>query len=94
MPVAVLARKEHDDPFPASATAEGRQLNGAPFPATASAEGRQLNGGPSPGIIRQYERKPDERQSQAGRCGLLKVRCNTDGSRVSFILLDTSFVLL
>jgi hypothetical protein len=34
-------------PFPASATAEGRQFNGAPFPATASAEGRLMKGGPS-----------------------------------------------
>ncbi len=33
--------------FPASATAEGRQLNGAPFPATASAEGAQFNVPPS-----------------------------------------------
>src|SRR5215468_10951637 len=33
--------------FPATASAEGRQLNGAPFPATAWAEGRQLNGAPS-----------------------------------------------
>ena len=67
---------------------------GRPFPATASAEGAQFNVPPSPGIIRQYERKPDERQSHAGRCGLLEVRCGADGSRVSFILLDASFVLL
>ena len=33
--------------FPASATAEGRQFNGAPFPATASAEGAQFNVPPS-----------------------------------------------
>jgi len=35
-------------PFPASATAEGAQLNVPPFPATASAEGRLIKGGPSP----------------------------------------------
>src|SRR5215831_14399584 len=35
-------------PFPASATAEGAQFNVPPFPATASAEGRQFNGAPSP----------------------------------------------
>jgi hypothetical protein len=34
-------------PFPATASAEGAQFNGAPFPATASAEGAQLNGRPS-----------------------------------------------
>jgi hypothetical protein len=34
--------------FPASATAEGAQFNGAPFPATASAEGAQFNGAPFP----------------------------------------------
>src|SRR5262245_20448641 len=34
-------------PHPASATAEGAQLNVSPFPATASAEGRQLNVAPS-----------------------------------------------
>ena len=33
--------------FPASATAEGRQFNGAPFPASASAEGAQFKGGAS-----------------------------------------------
>src|SRR5262245_46533217 len=33
--------------FPATAWAEGRQLNGAPFPATAWAEGGQFNGPPS-----------------------------------------------
>src|SRR5712691_6870280 len=33
---------------PATASAEGRQFNGAPFPATASAEGRLIKGGPSP----------------------------------------------
>jgi SAM-dependent MidA family methyltransferase len=33
---------------PATASAEGRQLNGRPFPATAWAEGAQLNGRPSP----------------------------------------------
>src|SRR5919199_1560488 len=33
--------------FPATASAEGAQLNGPPFPATASAEGAQLNGPPS-----------------------------------------------
>ena len=32
---------------PATASAEGRQLNGAPFPATAWAEGGQFNGPPS-----------------------------------------------
>src|SRR5436309_7290440 len=34
-------------PPPATASAEGAQLNGRPFPATASAEGRQFNGAPS-----------------------------------------------
>jgi hypothetical protein len=34
--------------FPATASAEGRQFNGAPFPATASAEGAQFNVPPSP----------------------------------------------
>jgi hypothetical protein len=34
--------------FPASATAEGRQFNGAPFPASASAEGAQFNVPPFP----------------------------------------------
>jgi len=34
-------------PFPATASAEGRQFNGAPFPASATAEGRQFNGAPS-----------------------------------------------
>src|SRR2546429_4674192 len=34
-------------PFPATVSAEGAQLNGRPFPATASAEGAQLNGRPS-----------------------------------------------
>jgi len=33
--------------FPATASAEGAQLNGPPFPATAWAEGAQLNGRPS-----------------------------------------------
>ena len=35
-------------PPPATASAEGAQLNGRPFPATASAEGRQFNGAPFP----------------------------------------------
>jgi len=35
-------------PPPATAWAEGTQLNGRPFPATASAEGAQFNGPPSP----------------------------------------------
>src|SRR5262245_53075125 len=34
-------------PSPATAWAEGRQLNGAPFPASATAEGGQFNGPPS-----------------------------------------------
>src|SRR4030095_5160256 len=34
-------------PHPATASAEGAQLNGRPFPATASAEGAQFNGPPS-----------------------------------------------
>src|SRR5215831_1401216 len=34
-------------PPPATAWAEGRQLNVAPFPASATAEGRQFNGAPS-----------------------------------------------
>ena len=39
----------HDtEPSPATASAEGRQFNGAPFPATAWAEGPQLNAAPSP----------------------------------------------
>src|SRR4029453_17439050 len=33
-------------PPPATASAEGAQLNGRPFPATASAEGRLIKGGP------------------------------------------------
>src|SRR5215468_6899414 len=44
-------------PFPATASAEGRQLNGAPFPATASAEGRQLNGAPSPRKVSSVSQK-------------------------------------
>jgi len=51
-------------------------------------------GGPSPGIMRQYERKSDQRQSHVGHCGLLKVRCSADRSPASFILLHASFVLL
>jgi hypothetical protein len=35
-------------PFPATASAEGAQLNVPPFPATVSAEGRLIKGGPSP----------------------------------------------
>ena len=80
--------------FPASATAEGRQFNGAPFPASATAEGAQLNVPPSPGIMRQYERKSHERQSHAGRYGLLGVSRSIDRSPTSFILLHASFVLL
>jgi hypothetical protein len=34
-------------PPPATASAEGAQLNGRSFPATASAEGRLIKGGPS-----------------------------------------------
>jgi hypothetical protein len=34
-------------PPPATASAEGAQLNGRPFPATASAEGAQFNVPPS-----------------------------------------------
>ena len=34
-------------PLPATASAEGAQLNGRPFPATASAEGAQFNVPPS-----------------------------------------------
>ena len=34
--------------FPATVSAEGRQLNGAPFPASATAEGAQFNVPPSP----------------------------------------------
>ena len=67
---------------------------GRPFPATATAEGRQLNVPPSPGIMRQYERKPHERQSHAGRYGLLEVSRSIDHSPASFILLHASFVLL
>jgi hypothetical protein len=67
---------------------------GRPFPATASAEGRQFNGAPSPGIMRQYERKSYQRQSQAGRYGLLEVSRSIDRSPASFILLHASFVLL
>ena len=37
-------------PFPATASAEGAQLNVPPFPATAWAEGPQLNAAPSPAI--------------------------------------------
>ena len=35
-------------PFPATASAEGRQFNGTPFPASATAEGAQFNVPPSP----------------------------------------------
>ena len=35
-------------PFPATASAEGRQFNGAPFPASVTAEGAQFNVPPSP----------------------------------------------
>ena len=35
-------------PFPASVTAEGAQLNVPPFPASATAEGPQLNAAPFP----------------------------------------------
>src|SRR5215813_13692264 len=37
--------------FPATASAEGPQLNAAPFPATASAEGAQFNVPPSPAAM-------------------------------------------
>src|SRR5215475_1309643 len=37
-----------DGMFPATVSAEGRQLNGAPFPASATAEGPQLNAAPFP----------------------------------------------
>src|SRR5262245_29130487 len=37
----------HTPSPPATASAEGAQLNGRPFPATASAEGAQLNVPPS-----------------------------------------------
>ena len=43
------ASTSHDTaPSPATASAEGRQLNGAPFPASVTAEGAQLNVPPSP----------------------------------------------
>src|SRR5215831_5210850 len=46
------ASTSHDaEPSPATASAEGRQLNAAPFPATASAEGPQLNAAPSPATM-------------------------------------------
>jgi hypothetical protein len=32
----------------ATASAQGRQFNGAPFPASVTAQGRQFNGAPSP----------------------------------------------
>jgi hypothetical protein len=35
-------------PFPATASVEERQFNGAPFPATTSTEGAQFNVPPSP----------------------------------------------
>ena len=41
-------RQFNGAPFPATASAEGRHIKGGPFPATASAEGRQFNGAPSP----------------------------------------------
>src|SRR5437016_3141115 len=42
------ASTAHDTaPSPATASAEGRQLNGAPFPASVTAEGAQLNVPPS-----------------------------------------------
>jgi ATP-binding cassette subfamily B protein len=47
-PVLVL---EHTSTLPATAWAEGAQLNGRPFPASATAEGPQLNAAPSPGTV-------------------------------------------
>src|ERR687888_492912 len=38
-------------PLPATASAEGAQLNGRPFPATASAEGAQFNVPPFPACV-------------------------------------------
>jgi hypothetical protein len=38
-------------PLPATASAEGAQLNGHPFPATASAEGAQFNVLPFPATV-------------------------------------------
>ena len=38
-------------PLPATALAEGAQLNVPPFPATASAEGHQFNGAPFPASV-------------------------------------------
>jgi len=43
-------RQFNGAPFPASVTAEGAQLNVPPFPASATAEGRQFNGAPSPAM--------------------------------------------
>ena len=44
--------------------------------------------------MRQYERKSHERQSHAGRYGLLGVSRSVDHAPASFILLHASFVLL
>ena len=46
--VSVEGRQLNGAPFPATASAEGRLIKGGPFPASATAEGRQLNGAPSP----------------------------------------------
>ena len=45
---ALVSGAGHAEPPPATASAEGRQFNGAPFPASVTAEGRQFNGAPSP----------------------------------------------
>jgi hypothetical protein len=65
--------------FPASATAEGRQFNGAPFPATASAEGAQFNVPPFPATAtaegRQFNGAPS-------LTTLLEMTCYTGSGRV------------
>src|SRR5262245_10925433 len=38
-------------PLPATASAEGRQFNGAPFPASVTAEGAQFNVPPFPATV-------------------------------------------
>ena len=58
-------------PFPATASAEGRQFNGAPFPASATAEGRLIKGGPSP--ARGKESKAQGGEGKIENCMALRV---------------------
>jgi hypothetical protein len=52
-------------PFPATASAEGAQVNVPPFPATASAEGAQVNVPPS-----LWEREPGLSADRTAICML------------------------